>query len=239
MENNIKIHMITFANKEPFMSSQQILNSTYKNCGISSHTMWNAQQIYSTKFYEKNANIIEKYRTIGFGLYIWKPYIIYEKLKTIEFDEFIYYQDSSRYDSTGLTDNIIPVCEYMNSKNIELLPGFKVNKMNKYLIKNECLKYLKYDSNEKFLSSDHYHTSPMIFKKTPNTMKFIHEWLELCQIPECIVKNTPFHQCDQAILNILLDKYGYSGLIGTDDKELSKKYNLYWSMLLKYIQENK
>lgn len=240
MENNeIKIHLITFANKEPFINSQKILDSTYKNCGIFSHTMWNANNIYQTDFYKKNSAIFEKYRTIGFGLYMWKPYIIYEKLKTIEFDEFIYYQDSSRYDFTGLTENIIPVCEYMNEKNIELLPGFKVNKMNKYLIKNECLKYLKYDSNENFLNSYHYHTCPMIFKKTINTMNFIYEWMELCQIPQCIIKNTPFHQCDQSILNILLDKYGYFGIVYTDNKELSKKYNLYWSMLLNHIRENK
>jgi hypothetical protein len=36
-----KIHLVTFANKEPFIKSQKILNSTYKNCGITTHTMWN------------------------------------------------------------------------------------------------------------------------------------------------------------------------------------------------------
>ncbi len=55
----------------------------------------------------------------------------------------------------------------------------------------------------------------IFMKKTQKTINFIKEWLELCQIPEFIIKNTSYHQCVQAILNILLDKYGFDGLIIT------------------------
>jgi hypothetical protein len=231
------IHLITFANKEPFIQSQKILDKTYSKCGISTHTMWNRDQISNTDFYKKNQIIFEKYRTIGFGLYMWKPYIIYEKIKTIEEGEFIYYQDSSRYDFTGLEKDIMPVCEYMDKNNIELIPGAKLNKQNRYLIKGECLNYMGCN-DENFLNCNHYQTSPMLFKKTANTINFIKEWLDYCQIPQCIVKNTETHQCDQAILNILLYKYGYEGLIYIEDKNESKKYSVYWKLLLEYI-ENK
>ncbi len=203
-----KIHLITFANKEPFIKSQKILDLTYNKCGITTHTMWNQEKICLTDFYEKNKFIFNKYKTIGFGLYIWKPYIIYQKLISIEDNEFICYQDSSQYDFTGFKNNIIPICDFMDKNNLELLPGFKIEKINRSLIKLECLKYLNYDSNEEFLNKNHYQTSPMLLKKTQKTINFIKEWLELCQIPECIIKNTSYHQCDQAILNILLDKYG-------------------------------
>jgi hypothetical protein len=63
--------------------------------------------------------------------------------------------------------------------------------------------------------------------------------MDLCQIPECIIKNVAYHQCDQSILNILLNKYGYYGLISTDEKDESKKYYLYWELLLKYIEADK
>lgn len=230
-----KIHMITFANKEPFISGQKKLDATYKNAGISTHTMWNQYSIYETDFYAQNANIIEKYKSIGFGLFIWKPYIILEKLNEIDFGEFIYYQDSSRYDFTGLEQNIQPVCEYMNSNSIELLPGFMINICNKFLIKPECIKYMGYENNQNFLNSLHYQTSPMILKKTHRTLKFIGEWLKYCKIPKCIVKNVPYHQCDQAILNILLDKYNFKGLISSDNKLESKKYSVYWNKLLEHI----
>jgi len=233
-----KIHLITFANKEPFISGQKKLDSTYKNGEITSHTMWNQYKIYNTEFYNQNSNIIEKYKSIGFGLFIWKPYIILEKLNKIEYGEFIYYQDSSRYDFSGIKQNIQPVCEYMNSNLIDLLPGFLINTYNKFLIKPECLRCMGYDNNNDFLNSFHYQTSPMILKKTSKTLEFIEEWLKYCKIPECIIKNTPYHQCDQAILNILLDKYNFKGLIYTNDKSESKKYSVYWIKLLEYIQNN-
>lgn len=232
-----KIHLITFANKEPFVTGQKKLDSTYKNGGITTHTMWDQYKIYNTEFYNQNSNIMEKYKSIGFGLFIWKPYIILEKLNEIDFGEFIYYQDSSRYDFAGIEQNIQPVCEYMNLNSIELLPGFLVNSCNKLLIKPECVRYMGYENNQDFLNSFHYQTSPMILKKTTKTLEFIGEWLKYCKIPECIIKNVPYHQCDQSILNILLDKYNYKGLIYTDDKSESKKYSIYWNKLLEYIKK--
>ena len=198
--------------------------------------MWNAQKIQNTDFFTNNKKIFDKYPAIGYGLFIWKPYIIASKLDEIDDGEFIYYQDASRYDNNGLENyNLISICEYMNENNIELLPGFKINVMNKYLIKEECLKYMDYNNNEDFLNKEHYNTSPLIFKKTQNTVQFIKEWLHFCQIPQCIIKNTRSHQCDQAIFNILLDKYNYKGILYTDDKNESKKYSIYWKKLIEYI----
>jgi hypothetical protein len=117
--------------------------------------------IYKTKLYENNVNIIEKYKSIGFGLFIWKPFIILEKLKEIEDGEFIYYQDSSQYDFEGLHIDFTKICNFMNDNNIDLLPGFQINIPNKLLIQESCLKYLGYDKNEDFLNKKHYHTSPL------------------------------------------------------------------------------
>lgn len=230
-----KIHLITFANKEPFMKSQKILESTCKNARISTHTMWNKNMLFNTDFYKKNKYTFVRYRSIGYGLYIWKPYIIYEKLNEIEEGEFIYYQDASQYDFEGLNIDLQIICDFMNKNNIELIPGFQINSINKLLIQEECLKYLGYDENKDFLYKNHYHTSPLLFKKNSKTVELIKEWFDLCQIDDCIIKNTKFHQCDQAILNILLDKYNYYGLLYIDNKEESKKYSVYWKKLLDYV----
>jgi hypothetical protein len=232
------IHLITFANKKPFTDSQIILNNTFKNAGIYSHTMWDQNKINITDFYANNKYIFERYKTIGYGLFIWKPYIILEKLKEIDENDFIYYQDSSRYDFSGFENNIQPICDYMDKNNIDLLPGFLINKFNKSLIKKECLKYMNVDNNDEFLNKFHYHTSPLIFKKNEKTFKFIEEWLQYCQIHECIIKNVAYHQCDQAIFNILLYKYNYNGLIETDDKQTSKSYKIYWKNLLEFVEKN-
>lgn len=201
--------------------------------------MWNQQQIIQSDFYEKNKYIFDKYKTIGFGLFIWKPYIIYQKLLEIKDNEFVYYLDSSRYDFTGFESdyNFQHICKFMEINNIDLLAGPKLDKINKNLIKEECLNYLKYDTNENFLNKNHYQANLLFFKKTSKKLNFIKEWMDLCQVPQCIIKNTKFHQCDQAILNILLDKYGYEGLVYIEEKSESKKYSVYWKMLIEYINK--
>lgn len=233
--DNIKIHLITFANKEPFEKSQKILDSTYKIADITTHTMYRKKDIIDTKFYNKNLNIFTKYKTIGYGLYIWKPYLILKKLQEISDGEYLYYQDSSRYDFTGFTSSVHPIIEYMESNLIDLIPGFQINEINKNLIQPQCLEYMGYSDNKKFLSHRHYHTSPMFIKKTSKTLKFISKWLKYSQKPDCIIKKTPYHQCDQAILNILLWKYGYKGIYVDIEKLESKSY----SKFIDLFHENK
>ena len=207
-----KIHLVTFANKEPFLQSQKILDSTYKIAEITSHTMYTESDIVNSDFYNYNKEIFTKYKTIGFGLYIWKPYFILKKLLEIPDGEYLYYQDSSRYEFKGFTKSINPIIKFMESNFIDLLPGFQINTINKYLIQPQCLKYMGFSENIDFLSHKHYHTSPMFIKKTKKTIEFIYEWLKYSQINECIIKKTKYHQCDQAILNVLLWKYEYKGI---------------------------
>lgn len=228
--NETPIHLVTFANKEPFIKSQQILNSTYKIAEINTHTMYGEEDIINTEFYKKNELIFTKYKTIGFGLYIWKPYLILKRLNEIADGEYLYYQDSSKYDFTGFNKSIRPIIQFMESNSIDLLPGFQIDKINKNLIQPQCLSLMGYSTNDDFLSHKHYHTSPMFIKKTPKTVQFICEWLEFCQIPNCIIKKTPYHQCDQAILNILLWKYGYKGIYLEIEKLDSKSYNRFIEM---------
>lgn len=234
-----KIHLVSFANKEPFIKSQKILDKTYKKCNIDFHTSWNPQLLSETQFFKNNQNLFNRYKSIGFGLFIWKPYIIYQKLLEISDGDFVYYQDASRYDFSGLKNDMRLVCDFMINNNIDIIPGFEINKPNSILISNECLKYMKIYDDDTFLKKNHIQTSPMIIIKNNKTMIFIKEWIDYCQIPTCILKTSNAHQCDQAILNILLYKYNYNSLLYTEDKLDSKKYSSFWQMLCEYIESQK
>lgn len=234
-----KIHLVTFANKEPFYKSQRILDQTFAKSNISTHTRWVPHMLTNTEFYEKNKYLFERYKSIGFGLFIWKPYIIYQKMLEIPDGEFVYYQDSSRYDFEGLNQDMMPICDYMIDSGIDLIPGFIVDKINKYLISNECAKYMGVFGDEVFMNKNHIQTSPIIIMKNDKTIGFIKEWLTYCQIHACILKTSNVHQCDQAVLNILMYKHGYQGIIFVEDKNDSKKYSLFWKMLFEHISELK
>lgn len=230
-----KIHLVSFANKEPFYKSQGILDQTFARCNISTHTRWAPHMLKSTDFYKKNQYLFERYKSIGFGLFIWKPYIIYQKMLEISDGEFVYYQDSSRYDFDGLTQDMNPICDYMLDLGVDLIPGFKTDKMNKYLISNECAKYMNVYNDDIFMNMMHIQASQIIIMKNDKTMGFIKEWLDYCQIHTCILKTSNVHQCDQAVLNILMYKYGYQSLLSAKDKNDSKKYSLFWKMLFEHI----
>ena len=126
----------------------------------------------------------------------------------------------------------------MEKKDIELIPGFMILTSNQQLIQQSCINYMGYSGNNDFLNKRHIHTSPLFFKKTEKTVKFIEEWLYYCQIPKCLIKNKSFHQCDQAILNILLDKYNFFGILLCHNKLDSKSYKKYIELLLQKISND-
>lgn len=123
----------------------------------------------------------------------------------------------------------------MINSGIDLIPGFVVDKINKYLTSNECAKYMDVFGDDSFMNKQHIQTSPMMIIKNDKTMGFIKEWLSYCHIHTCILKTSNVHQCDQAVLNILMYKHGYQGLIFVEDKNDSKKYSSFWKMLFEQI----
>lgn len=194
-----------------------------------------SKNYHKQNFIIKIKCFFQKYEKIGFGLFIWKPYIIYQKMLETTNGEFICYQDSSQYDFEDFKNDLMPVCNFIKKNNIFFIPGFIINKPNKILISNECQKYMNVNNDLDFLNKLHIQTSPMIMMKNEKTMNMISEWLKYCQIPKCILKTSNTHQCDQVILNILLHKYNFKGILFMENKNESKKYTMFWNMLIGYI----
>jgi hypothetical protein len=219
------LHLVTFAHGSTYQRSQIFLNRTYKNiANIDTHTQWNLDLLSKTDFYNKNLDLFN-YK-VGTGLWCWKPFIILEKLKQINFGDFVIYLDSSKYDNLGFKFSVLPVINFMNHKNINLLPGPMINVKNYELITPQCLNAMNANNNiTKF--HNHYHTSPLFIRKTPDTVKFVEEWLFWVQNKSCIIKLSPYHQCDQAIFNILLIKYNFKSIFPNFSKDNSKMFNLF------------
>jgi len=222
-----KVHLVTFANGDIYIKSQEILNETINIANIDTHTMWRDTDIIKTQFYKNNKDIFKN--TTGFGLWIWKPFIILEKLKEINDGDYVYYQDSSKYDLDGFKKSIRPIIEFMKNNNTDILPGLVTHNINKYLVQEECFKYMDADTDY-YKNHKHIQTSPLFVKKTDFSIKFIREWLNYCTVPVCIKKlnrKKCAHQYDQAIVNILLVKYKIKYINHECVKLLTKSYNYY------------
>jgi hypothetical protein len=164
-------------------------------------------------FMNKNKLILNCSR--GGGYWLWKPYIINETLKKINDNDIIFYLDSKYYFINNFTNLY---SEYMKNNNI-LVWKNKPNELV-YYMKNWCkmdviVKYNMFNNvfNE---NAEDCWGGAIIIRKTTETIKYMHEWLEMCSIYENItdsvstIKNNNLfieHRHDQSLLSIILHKY--------------------------------
>ena len=167
------IHLITYADGKVFQQTQQMLKNSYIKADIDTITEWNREKIVNTPFYLKNKSLLNIKK--GSGLWIWKPYIIYEKLKTIPEGDWIMYQDCSRYYKSEYKYSIKPVIEYLEKNDIICIPGFALKTTNNSLIKEECYNYFYPDKNIPSDLRQKYHQNASIIyvKNIPKSNRFI------------------------------------------------------------------
>ncbi|MEM3062867.1 MAG: hypothetical protein QW303_04915 [Nitrososphaerota archaeon] len=227
------IYLITFAYGNIYESVQKLFDSSLDILGADRHVKYSAKDIIGTKFYENNKKIFSIKK--GFGLYIWKPYIIYDQLSKIEYGDYIFYCDCSRHFPTGFTCSIRPAIEYMENKNIDIMPGNFQMVENEYGSSDYCIYRIKQDHNfdvEKYKKTMQQCAGHIIIKKTNFSIKFVDEWLKYCQIEPCIKKTKTkkgFNNCDMSIFNILLFIYGIKNPNQPLLKEDARNHNIFLS----------
>ena len=244
----MKVYLLTFAEGEVYIKSRQNMDETKDICQVDSHTMWNYEKIKQTKFYLDNKKILDN--KDGFGYYIWKPYIILEKLKELNDGDYLFYQDASRYETDGFKNSCREVVNFMNRFGYDILTGMTLKENYNYqMIKPSCLDFFNLN-NDDFKQKYHILTCPLFIKKNSFTMNFVREWLECC----CVEDNVSYmdlshlggqrNMYDQAVFNCLLYKYKIakegmrsfgkikSPLPDSDDEMEYRKFTYYFDFFM-------
>jgi hypothetical protein len=181
----------------------------------------NFKEHYLPTYPEYN-NIPEHSRGNNMGFLKWKPFIIYNYLKTMEDDDILVYHDCNidKYSiyAIGLESFRNNVYNLFNKINEPVIAAFE-NPYNNNLI---CKNYVKEDV---FLrlgeQTDYYYNYPLLhanrifIKKNKVSVNFILNWLKLCKTELILPYNTilhnnnnrSWHTHDQAIFSILYRKY--------------------------------
>lgn len=225
------IYLLTFADGNLFEKTRNLFDDTLNILEVDKHIKYNKNKIINTNFYKKNIDIF-KYK-VGFGLYIWKPYIILQELTNIQYGDYIFYCDCSKYIIEGFKHSIKPLIEYMEQNKIDIIPGILQPKINNITSSDICINRIHHDYNfniDNFKNSYQYTAGHIVIKKTNNSIHFIQEWLKYCQIWECIKKiKTPFgfNNCDMSIFNILLFIYGIKNPTPPLTKEIARDHNIF------------
>lgn len=130
-----------------------------------------------SEFYKKHKNFMDS--RPGFGLWIWKPKIIYDLLLNLEDDDILVYTDAG----TFINKNASQRFDYYVSKLIKnkFICAFSTNDSYKaqYFVKNDAIMEYCPDFNENLTNL--FYAGLMIIRKSEISVKMINEWLNLCE----------------------------------------------------------
>lgn len=170
------------------------------------------EQDLDAEFKEKNRHILGQKR--GGGYWLWKPYVIDKTLQDMQDGDYLFYCDSGAVFLKPV-DILIKVME-RDHQDIMLFEVY--DHLEKYWTKRDIFQYIDFD-NETCANSNQYMATFILIKKTENSVKFIQEYLRICQYKELITDapNTmgvenyigyDENRHDGSILSILAKKNG-------------------------------
>lgn len=169
-------------------------------------------------FHLAHADFFEKNKRGG-GYWIWKPYIILQKLEKMQDGDFLVYLDSgcsinlngayrfSQY-LAKLEQSSSPIFSFVFGEYIE-----------KHWTKADLFYFFKEKMQPEFMNSGQRMAGVIIFKKSPQALSFAQEWLTLAQVnayhfiddsPSEIENDSFFkeHRHDQSIFSVLTKIHG-------------------------------
>lgn len=203
---------ISYAN-DKFKNTQLYNAKTAEKKGNFDKIISYSPEDIDDSFKEKNRLILESKR--GNGYWLWKPYFVYRTLSECNDGDYVFYCDSGAF-YVNKIDYLIKALE--SSKQDMLV--FELPFLESQFTKRDIFIHLNQDT-KKYSDSNQIMATCFLIKKTKTTLKFVKEWLELCQIKELITDDD----------NIMYKKKNYDNFIENRHDQsifslLCKKYNL-------------
>lgn len=202
------IHFITYSD-EKYKEQQNNLDlHAEKFFKLNSY---NREWLITTKFYEKNKEILDLPR--GGGYWLWKPFIILETLNKMNDNDLLFYLDSGDKFRDGLCQFLN---DYFSNNNVDSLLTFGGENKQKWYTKRDTFILMDCDSPE-YHNHIQLEAGVVCLKKTDKTIKLVSDWLHYCSNPNIItdienitkpnLEGFKDHRHDQSILTNLAVKY--------------------------------
>ncbi len=227
-----KTVFVTFATPNFFPARASLLTSAKKH-GLTDIRAFKSKHFVKTDFYREHIAITQQKR--GAGYWLWKPYYIYEVLKTLNEGDILVYCDSG-VDIVAPLDPLIEIAKtnksgvvlfenYQGSSYFPRTQDIEVSNYNLYVEVNKNKYWAKRDAFVLMgLDSEQYWDSPQvdanfhIYRKCESAMNFVKEWLSYCCNEQILTdtenreglpnfKNLFSHIHDQAVISLLAEKH--------------------------------
>jgi hypothetical protein len=213
---NTKVHFITFANTG-YTSPERILEQA-KSSGYFTNL-----QVYSEMDIEKLINHHKSYfkRTskVGYGHFIWKPFIISNHLLKIPDGEFLFYSDLGMHINFNENANA-KFNEYLYKLLSEnsLFGVFETSKAyNARGLATASVINAYFPQFADLQSWIYVYGSPLFILNCPESRRILGDWLMLCekylpkaysQVRRYFFSDLIYLDADNGLLNIVLAKHG-------------------------------
>lgn len=164
-------------------------------------------------FWEKHGNFIKNNKR-GYGYWLWKPYLINETLKIMNYGDILLYCDvGCELNKNGINNFF----KLLNIVNIKKIIGFKASSCDVIFTKRDLSnQYINFGLNIKVLLLKQLQAGSLLIQKCKLTDKIIDEWYSKCEIyhniddSKSILPNYKVffeHRHDQSVLSMILKKY--------------------------------
>ena len=205
-------YFISFAEgSQDYREALVRITSQAKEVGVFSEVHgYTGDELKSLPFWEKHSEFVLK-NPKGYGYYLWKPYLILEKMKTLQENDILWYADSGCEIDIRKKDLMLKVLELTEKNHVVC----SMNCLEKEYTKRDLLVYLDMDK-PCYTNDTQYEATSICFKKCKKTMDFINEWYTIAQnynlIDESPSKESEYHEFvqnryDQSIFSLLMKKH--------------------------------
>jgi hypothetical protein len=205
----MKTHFITYSDKN--FETQRINLVNYASNTFDYSYGYTREWLVETDFYKENSELLDNKR--GAGFWIWKPYVILDRLNSIDDGDIIFYLDCADVFTIGLSDFLK---DYFSNNNTDCLLAHGGSNKQKHYTKRDAF-YLMGCDETRYHEHVQLEAGMLCFKNTEKIRKIIYEWLQYCTNPN-IISDLPnlhgdnfdgfiVHQSDQSVISNLSLKY--------------------------------
>jgi hypothetical protein len=210
-----RVIFVTFGTSE-FSEARRALAHSLRGFGHNRHAFYSSHSDAVRRAIKENPEVFKNRR--GFGLWLWKPYIILDAMEQASSGDLIFYTD--------IAVHMVASPEKM----LELVASFDVTTFRiGFGLKQEL--YTKIDtfhllnaSEPRFYEDEMANGAFICFRCSPNAKQFLHGWLSAARDIRALAdgpsvfgrKEAPAficHRHDQSILSIIATREGVPLLI--------------------------